>query len=103
MGREGTRAHTERNKMTRYDFDETTRRALNSAVSLNIIDAVELGCIMAAHGTDVAAILAEITEAGWADRHSPESADARRAWCSILDGQAAACPSVGSLVRFQYP
>lgn len=70
--------------MTRFDFDKQTRDAFNAAVEqLRIIDAVELGCLMVEHGTDAAAIMNEITEAAYADRHGNRSKHAL--WCSIND------------------
>lgn len=56
--------------MDRFDFDKGTRDALNAAVDIGIIDAVELGCKMATRGIDPEAIMGDITEAAFSDIHS---------------------------------
>lgn len=76
--------------MTRFDFDKITRDAFNAAVALDIIDAVELGCLMAEHGTDAAAIIEEITTAAFADFHDGEGRKRHASWCRIVDNRAAA-------------
>lgn len=76
--------------MTRFDFDKITRDAFNAAVSLGIIDAVELGCLMAQHRTDAQAIIDEITEAAFCDHHSAEGFQRHSRWCDIIDSRAAA-------------
>lgn len=75
--------------MTRFDFDKITRDALNAAVTLGIIDAVGLGCIMANHGADAQLIVDEITEAAFCDFHSADGRERHGEWCDIINDRAA--------------
>jgi hypothetical protein len=75
--------------MTRFDFDKITRDAFNAAVSLGIIDAVELGCLMAQHGTDAEAIIKEITLAAYCCSHSAQGRARHSSWCDVIDTRAA--------------
>tara|TARA_S200002703_G_scaffold28809_1_gene24600 strand:+ start:159 stop:392 length:234 start_codon:yes stop_codon:yes gene_type:complete len=73
--------------MSRFDFNKQTRDAFNKAVALNIIDAVDLGCMFVEFGADARAIMNEITECAWAQRHDGTThAD----WCKINDAWHAA-------------
>jgi hypothetical protein len=69
--------------MNRFDYTETTRKAFNAAVALDIIDAVELGCMMNEHNGNVQAILQDITEAAYACIHTDKSKHS--AWVAIYD------------------
>jgi hypothetical protein len=71
--------------LSRFDFNKNQRDLLNLAVSLGIIDAVELGCMMAEHGADFTAITDEISEACWASRLEMDRAEARSAWIDACD------------------
>jgi len=75
--------------LTRFDFDKTTRDAFNAAVSLDIIDAVELGCLMAEHGADAGAIISEITHTAFLNFHSDVGRARHADWCEIVNARAA--------------
>jgi len=55
--------------MDRFDFSSQARDAMNAAVRIEIIDAVELACIVAGHGTAEGQIMSDILECAWAHRH----------------------------------
>ena len=63
--------------MDRFDFTKPQRDLLNLCVSLDVVDAVELGCMMALHTTNFNALLDELTECAHASRHCTESSAAR--------------------------
>lgn len=69
----------------RHDFSKASRDAFNAAVSLNVIDAVELGCLMVEHGSDAEAIMDEITECAFAQRHE---GDKHGEWCRVTEAWA---------------
>ena len=72
---------------SRFDFTKAQRTLLNTAVSLDIIDAVELGCLISEHGSDFDAIEEDILMCAWASHHSD---DKHAAWCAIRDAHFAA-------------
>ncbi len=69
--------------MNRFDYTETTRKAFNAAVALDIIDSVELGCMMNEHNGNVQSILQDITEAAYACIHNEKSKES--AWVAIYE------------------
>lgn len=67
--------------MNRHDFSNTDRQLFNTAVRLDITDAVGLGCLITEHGTNAAAILADLDECAGALQHETgERGRARRIW-----------------------
>jgi len=83
--------------MDRFDFDKLTRDALNAAVDIGIIDAVELGCMIATHGVDAEVIMTEITEAAYADIHCSEGYAAHAQWCRVNNQWRAEHPRRGAV------
>jgi hypothetical protein len=76
--------------MDRHDFDKMTRDALNEAVALEILDAVELGCLMANHGDDARKLMREITEIAFTGIHDIVGRKKHADWCGINDAWHAA-------------
>jgi hypothetical protein len=76
--------------MTRHDFTKAQRDHLNLAVSLGIVDAVELGCMMAVLGADFRALSDDLSEAAFAGRHCPEGAERHAKLSASLDALLAA-------------
>jgi hypothetical protein len=74
--------------ITRHSFTARERGMLNAAVALDIIDAVELGCMIAEHGADAQALFSEIGSAANANYHMPTDSKlgkARIAWHKICE------------------
>jgi hypothetical protein len=69
--------------MNRFDYTEITRKAFNAAVALDIIDAVELGCMMNEHNGNVQSIMDDITAAAYTWIHTDKSKHS--VWCGIYD------------------
>ena len=69
--------------MNRHHFTKETREAFNAAVSIDIIDAVELGCMMNEYQGNATEIMDSITEAAYACIHSDKSKHSK--WCAIAD------------------
>ena len=64
--------------MDRHDYSYEARALLNHAVAIDLLDGVELGCVMLEHGGDLAKVLETLQGYAWALCHSdPET---RRAW-----------------------
>ena len=61
---------------SRFDFTDAQREFLLYVVRRNdVIDAIDLGCIIANHGADFGAISDEILEAYFVNRHSDHQAN----------------------------
>lgn len=56
--------------LDRFDYTQDQRSLLNKAVEIGFVDAVELGCMMANHGTNVHALFDGLTEAAFSNIHS---------------------------------
>ncbi len=69
--------------MNRHQFTQHTREAFNAAVDLDIIDAVELGCMMNEFKGNAAEIMNAITEAAYTHIHGDKSKHSK--WCAIAD------------------
>ena len=69
--------------MNRHQFTKETRNAFNAAVALDIIDAVELGCMMNEYKGNATEIMDAISEAAYACIHSDRSKHSN--WCTIAD------------------
>lgn len=75
--------------MNRFSYSKPSRDLLNKAVALDILDAIELGCLMAELGTNVPSIVNEINEFVWASRHHFPAAE-RLAWHKAVRAYRAA-------------
>jgi hypothetical protein len=69
--------------MNRHQFTQQTRDAFNAAVALDIIDAVELGCMMNEFNGNAEDIINDITEAAYTHIHGDRSKHEK--WCAIAD------------------
>jgi hypothetical protein len=65
-----TEEQTENQTLSRFDFTDAQQEFLLYVVRRNdVIDAIDLGCIIAKHGADFGAISDEILEAYFVNRH----------------------------------
>jgi hypothetical protein len=69
--------------MNRHQFTKETRTAFNAAVSLDIIDAVELGCMMNEFNGNATEIMDAISEAAYTHIHGDKEKHSK--WCAIAD------------------
>jgi hypothetical protein len=56
--------------MDRFDFTKDQRDLLNLAVKINVVDAVELGCMMSNVGVNFDVLCGELTETAFTNIHS---------------------------------
>lgn len=64
--------------ISRHDFTKGQRELLNYAVQIQLLDAVELGVLIANHGPDMEAIRKELDEFAWVLRTGSEEERNRR-------------------------
>lgn len=76
---------------SRHDFTQTTRDLLNYAVRIEAVDAVELAVLVVEHGTDVDAILEEVTNSAFACRH--HAGQRHTLWADALDAYRVVQPA----------
>ena len=69
--------------LNRFDFNRIDRAAINAAVSLEVVDAVSMACIVAEHGADIGAIKAELDEIAYISERSGTMT--RPAWARWVD------------------
>lgn len=55
--------------ITRHDFTATDRDMMMAAITLGLLDAIGLACLVHEHGTDAKAILDEVSDYAEARRH----------------------------------
>jgi len=79
--------------MNRHDFTKAQRDLLNFAVRIDVVDAVELGCMLA-HGANFATLDNELTEAAFSDYHCAEGNAKHAVWCDARDAYYAATRTV---------
>ena len=69
--------------MDRFDFTKAERDMLNLAVTLNVVDAVELGCMMANVGVNFDVLAGELTEVAFTNIHGERRIHTE--WVKALD------------------
>jgi len=68
---------------SRFDYTQDQRDALNAAVKIDFVDAVEIGVMMINHGDDFDAMLDELTEAAFSCIHY--ASEKHAAWCDVAN------------------
>lgn len=69
--------------LTRFDISLVHRDMLNAAVRIGLVDAVEIGVLIHNHGTNIEAVLDELSEAAYARIH--DDPKTRLAWIEIRE------------------